>query len=66
MLLEAVRAHKKNNFGSSPKRKNDIWKMIAEEMEEKRGYAVKHLQCEKKWSNMKNRYEKCIKLPFRV
>ena len=62
LLLETYRAHK-NDFSSSTKRKNDIWKRIAQEMEET-GYTVKPLQCEKKWSNLKIRYEKYTRLPF--
>ena len=33
LLLEAYRAHK-NDVNSSTKRKNDIWKKIAKQMEE--------------------------------
>ena len=45
LLLEAYRAHK-NDVNSSTKRKNDIWKKIAQQMEET-GYTVKYVKYEK-------------------
>ena len=45
LLHEAYRAHK-NDVNSSTKRKNDIWKKIAQQMEDT-GYTVEYVKYEK-------------------